>query len=330
MSAASGQSLLDCLLIAAKLEGRPTTAAALTSGLPLEDGELTPQLFVRASNRAGMAGLLVERDLQSINPAVLPGVLMLDDGKAVVLAELDLELGYGVLVSPHEQYQQIQIDELAKAYSGHLFLLRPMQQFDQRSPKIYKEEGQHWFWGVIKSSSKIYRDVLVASLLINLFVLAQPLFVMNVYDRVVPNNAFETLWALTIGIAVVYLFNLLLKGLRSYFVELAAKRSDVILSAQLFERVLNLKMKHRPVSVGAFANRLHEFDSLRNFITSSTILTLIDSNYSTQFPKNLKKPRKFLTVFPSENDFSALSRLCPQSPHQAALKDLEPLKASPA
>ncbi|UTW45772.1 type I secretion system permease/ATPase [bacterium SCSIO 12696] len=276
MSLPTGQSLLDCLLIAAKLEGRPTTAAAVTSGLPMEDGKLTPQLFVRAANRAGMAGLLVERSLDTIKSAALPSVLMLKDGGAAVLTELDLELGYGVLVSADEQYQQFSLDELAQVYDNHLFLLRPMQQFDQRSPKIYPSTGQHWFWGVIKSSSSIYRDVLIASLLINLFVLAQPLFVMNVYDRVVPNNAFETLWALTIGIFVVYLFDLLLKGLRSYFVELAAKRSDVILSAQLFERVLNLKMKHRPISVGAFANRLHEFDSLRNFITSSTILTLID------------------------------------------------------
>ncbi|MDM3872606.1 type I secretion system permease/ATPase [Porticoccus sp. W117] len=276
MTTPTGQGLLECLLIAAKLEGRPTTAAALTSGLPLEDGKLTPQLFVRAANRAGMAGLLVERTLDTIKPAALPSVLMLKDGNAAVLTELDFEHGFGVLVSPDEQYQQFSLDELAEVYDNHLFLLRPMQQFDQRSPKIYPNTGQHWFWGVIKSSSSIYRDVLIASLLINLFVLAQPLFVMNVYDRVVPNNAFETLWALTIGIFVVYLFDLLLKGLRSYFVELAAKRSDVILSSQLFERVLNLKMKHRPVSVGAFANRLHEFDALRNFITSSTILTLVD------------------------------------------------------
>ena len=72
------------------------------------------------------------------------------------------------------------------------------------------------------------------------------------------------------------------------------------------------------------------FDTLRNDDVDERQQSLSDRNYSAQFPKNLKKPRKFLTVFPSENDFSALSRLCPQSPHQAALKDLEPLKASPA
>lgn len=271
-----GYPLLDCLLVAAKLEGRPTTLAAISSGLPLDEGRLTPELFVRAANRAGLAALLVTRELSAIKQAVLPSVLLLKNHQAVVLTELNTELGYAVLIAPDESYRQISLPDLAEQFTGHVFFIRPMQQFDSRSPKIYENDQQHWFWGVIKSSSKIYRDVLVASFLINVFVLAQPLFVMNVYDRVVPNNALETLWALAIGILVVYLFDLLLKGLRSYFVELAAKRTDVILSAQLFERVLNLKLRHRPVSVGAFANRLHEFDSIRNFITSSTILTLVD------------------------------------------------------
>lgn len=272
----SGHSLIDCLLITAKLEGCPTTAVAVTSGLPLDNGRLTPELFVRAANRAGLAALLVGRSLLEIKSAVLPCVLLLENGDAVVLTELNAELGYAVLMSPGESYQQVSVAELQQQYSGHTFFVRPMQQFDKRSPKIYQDTEQHWFWGVVKSSSKIYRDVLIASVLINLFVLAQPLFVMNVYDRVVPNSATETLWVLAIGVLVVYLFDLLLKGLRSFFVELAAKRSDVILSAQLMERVLNLRMRARPASVGAFASRLHEFDSIRTFITSSTILTLVD------------------------------------------------------
>ncbi|WIO75535.1 type I secretion system permease/ATPase [Porticoccaceae bacterium LTM1] len=272
--------LIDCLLLTAQAEGLPTSVAAVSSGLPLDNGKLTADLFVRAANRAGLAALLVERTLDDIKTAALPSILMTSHESAVVLAELNREEGYAILLNANEQskdqYQQVSIADLEAIYSGHLFLVRPFQQFDSRTPKIYKDTGQHWFWGVIKSSSKIYRDVLVASILINLFVLAQPLFVMNVYDRVVPNNAVETLWALAIGIGIVYLFDFALKGLRSYFVELAAKRSDVILSSQLFERVLNQKLQYRPASVGAFANRLHEFDAIRSFITSSTILTLID------------------------------------------------------
>ncbi len=269
--------LMDCLLLAATLEGRPTSAPAVSSGLPLENGRLTPKIFNRAANRAGLASLMLERSLEEIPLEVLPAILLTRDGKALVLSGLDANLNLAFLTNPVTQEQtQADLKELQAIYSGKVFYLRPMQQFDSRTPKIHQEKGAHWFWDVLRSSSKIYRDVLLASFLINLFVLAQPLFVMNVYDRVVPNNAIETLWALAIGVLIVYVFDLALKLLRAYLVELAAKRADVVLSAQLFEKVLNLQMSVRPSSAGAFASRIHDFDMLRNFVTSSTILTLID------------------------------------------------------
>jgi ATP-binding cassette subfamily C protein LapB len=269
--------LMDSLLLVANLEGRLCSKASISSGLPLEEGQLPMMMFNRAANRAGLASTMLSRELEKIPVEVLPAILILNSGKAVVLTDIDSEQNIAIALD-QENHHPIQIDyqQLEDQYSGHVFYLRPMQQFDSRTPKIYKTGHEHWFWGALKGSWKIYRDVLVASFLINLFVLAQPLFVMNVYDRVVPNNAVETLWALAIGVVIVYLFDLALKLLRAYMVELAAKRTDVVLSAQLFEKVLNLKMQARPNSTGAFASRLHDFDTLRNFVTSSTMLTLID------------------------------------------------------
>ena len=280
-----GAPLLDCLLLVARLEGKISTPTAVTAGLPLDEaGRLTADLFIRAANRAGLAALLVERELAEISRDVLPAVLLQDDLRALVLVDIDADAGYGVVMAPATGLrEQRPLDQLREECNGHVFYLRPMQEFDARTPKIYQAAGEHWFWGVLKSSWHLYRDVLLASFFINLFVLAQPLFVMNVYDRVVPNGALETLWALAIGVTLVYLFDLGLKILRGYMVELAAKRSDVILSATLFERMLGIRMQDRPVSVGAFVNRLHEFDSVRNFITSSTLLTLIDLPFLALF-----------------------------------------------
>ncbi len=276
--------LMDCLLLVARVEGMNPSKVAIASGLPLDQGELRPELFVRAANRAGLAAILLDRELKNIPQAVLPAILLTRDGKAVVLESVDKRLGVAVLIDTDSRERcQVDLNTLEQVYTGHVFYLRKMHQFDSRTPRIYGDKKQHWFWGVIKSSRSIYRDVLLASFLINLFVLAQPLFVMNVYDRVVPNNAVETLWALAIGVLIVYLFDLVLKILRSYLVELAAKRSDVILSAQLLEKVLNLKMASRPNSTGAFASRLHDFDTLRNFITSSTILALVDLPFVALF-----------------------------------------------
>ncbi len=277
--------LLDSLLLVARIEGKISTATAVTAGLPLDEaGRLTTDLFIRAANRAGLAALLVERELTAIPRDVLPAVLLYGEHDSAVLVDIDAAAGYGVLMSPRTGLrEQRSLDELQRQFSGHVFYLRPMQEFDARTPKIYQAPGEHWFWGVLKSSWHLYRDVLLASFFINLFVLAQPLFVMNVYDRVVPNSAIETLWALAIGVLLVYLFDLGLKVLRGYMVELAAKRSDVMLSATLFERMMGIRMQQRPVSVGSFVNRLHEFDGVRNFITSSTLLTLIDLPFLALF-----------------------------------------------
>src|SRR5690606_22561608 len=102
---------------------------------------------------------------------------------------------------------------------------------------------QHWFWGVIAENRALYRDVLIAALLINLFALAMPLFVMNVYDRVVPNNAIETLWVLAAGVLVVLVGDLVLRTMRGHFVDLAGGRIDVKLSARIMERVLGLRLE---------------------------------------------------------------------------------------
>src|SRR3970282_2816244 len=103
-----------------------------------------------------------------------------------------------------------------------------------------------------------------------------PLFIMNVYDRVVPNDTTETLWALAIGVMIVLVFDFGMRMLRAYLVDIAGKRIDVILSAMIFEKSMGLRMEARPASVGSFASNLHEFEAFREFITSATITALID------------------------------------------------------
>lgn len=134
----------------------------------------------------------------------------------------------------------------------------------------------HWFWRAIWLCMPIYFDVIVASFIINIFALVGPLFTMNVYDRVVPNNAVETLWVLAIGTLLVSIFDAILKFIRAYLTEIAAKRSDMMISSRIFEKILNLRVESAPKNVGAFSSCLREYDSIRNFLTSSVMLVVID------------------------------------------------------
>lgn len=274
---ASHDPLLDCLVLLAQQYKRPTSPEVLADGLPLVDHRLTPPLFVRAAARAGLAAKVAQRNLAQLSSLVLPVVLILHEGGACILQEIDREAGEVVVQQPESGGSyRMALADLEQQYSGYLIFVRAEYKPDGSSSRVLDGRSGHWFWGTLKRSLRIYRDVLLASFLINLFVLANPLFVMNVYDRVVPNGAVETLWVLAIGVLVVYLFDFGLKMLRAYFLEVAAKKSDVMLSALLFEKVMRLRYDRMPASVGAFASNLREFDSIRNFLSSTTNTVLID------------------------------------------------------
>jgi ATP-binding cassette subfamily C protein LapB len=175
------------------------------------------------------------------------------------------------------------VEEMEKEYLGFAIMLKKSFNSGTSQSKNLEVEQKHWFWSTLKLSSSIYKDVLFASIIINIFVLASPLFTMSVYDRVIPNNATETLWFFAIGVMIVYLIDTFLKFTRAYLIEIAAKKSDIIMSSILFEKVLDLKMAVRPQSVGAFASNLKDFDSIRSFLTNATIVAVVDMPFTIIF-----------------------------------------------
>ncbi|WP_372738575.1 type I secretion system permease/ATPase [Neptunomonas sp.] len=281
---AAHDSLLNCLVHLTQQNHRPMSADALREGLPLVNHQLTPKLFVRAAKRAGFTSRIVKRDLSKISTLTLPVVLLLNDDQACIFQEIDPQTGEAVIIQPESGgVHQVSMSALEADYSGYAIFVRLEYRFTERVSRVLDQQEGHWFWGTIWRSAKIYRDVLVASFLINLFVLANPLFVMNVYDRVVPNNAIETLWVLAIGVFVVYLFDFGLKMLRAYFIELAGKKTDILLSSMLFEKVMSLQYGSMPRSVGAFSSNLREFESIRAFLSSTTNSILIDLPFAVIF-----------------------------------------------
>ncbi len=274
-----GDGLLACLLAVAHSHGRSVTADALIHGLPLEDGQLTPTTFHRAASRAGLSSRVVRERLRKVNPNLLPAILLLEDDQACILWEIDWAAGQARVSFPEldDAAVDLPLNELSARYTGKAILARPNFQFDARTPEVRKNlREKHWFWGVIAENRRLYRDVLLAAVMINLFAVAMPLFVMNVYDRVVPNQATETLWVLAAGVFLVLTCDLVLRVMRASFVDLAASRADVKLSSSLMERVLGMRMEARPQSTGSFAAMMQSFESVRSFIGSATVVSLVD------------------------------------------------------
>ncbi len=271
--------LLDCLIQLAKLHGRSVSRTSLSSGLPLVHNRLTVELFTRAADRADLASRILRKPLDEISALQLPLVLLLNEQRACVLvAKEDGGKEYKLLLPETGMGEKVVSgEELEKLYAGYGIFVRPKYRMERPSlDDLSPVSTKDWFWGTLFKSWRIYRDVFVASFLINVFGLASPFFVLNVYDRVIPNSAFETLWVLAIGISVIYVFAVLMRGLRGYFVDEAGKKANLEISSVLFQKVLGLRMEARPQSVGSFSKNLQEFESVRDFITSFSITALID------------------------------------------------------
>ena len=269
--------LLLCLQAVARMHQHEVSSESLTAGLPLENGKLTPSVFARAASRAGMTAKIVKSGLVNLNPELFPVVVLLEPGRACIVNAIDVKKGRVKAVFPelNEAEVDVGLNDLASSYSGEAIYVRPRLRLDN-NPETKKKKGGHWFWSVIQENRKLYRDILIGSVAINLFALAMPLFVLNVYDRVVPNQATETLWVLAGGIFIVLCFDLALRLMRSSFVDLAASRADVKLSSSIMAKTLGLRLEDRPVSTGSFTSTLQSFESIRAFIGSATILGIVD------------------------------------------------------
>jgi len=286
--------LLECLVIFTRIHGRPMSVDALTAGLPVEPGASGPELFSidkpkglfsRVAARAGFASRLVNRELLQISRLLLPCILILKNGNACILESIDRKNKRARVILPDvgEGEEWIDLETLKQQYIGYAFLLKREFHKEQKQHKITGHNDGHWFWNTLAKSREIFASVALASVMVNLFILATPLFTMNIYDKVVPNDAIATLWVLATGVLVVYLFDTIMRFVRNYLLEIAGKKSDIIMSSILFAQTLNLKMNEWPKSVGSFASQLREFESIRNFFTASTLATLVDLPFAVIF-----------------------------------------------
>lgn len=273
--------LLECLLFFSKHYNKPSSPHALLSGLPLKNHRLTIDTFIRAAARASLSAKVLKTPLQTFKNEFLPAMIILKNESGCIIKDIANDGTATILTANIEgatslQEKKISLKELATNYSGYAIFISPAHHFDTRTDENEQEKSTQWFWDVMKKAWAVYSEVLIASFLINLFALASPLFIMNVYDRVVPNKSSTTLWVLASGILIVFLFDFLMRNLRAYFIDSSGRNIDVQLSKNIFSHVLDIRMGMRPSSVGTLANTIQAFEAFRDFITSATMSILVD------------------------------------------------------
>ena len=272
-------TLLESLLFLSRFHKRVTSAESLVSGLAIHGSIMTPAMFTKSAKKVGLIAKPVKRKIEHIENMSLPAVALFNTNKACIVLNVNILKDQITVIIPDLSLGEITIslDDFRKEYSGNLLIVKPAYNFENRVQKEVKVyEAKKWFWSTMKKNMKIYYLVMLAAIIINLFVIAVPLFTMNVYDRVLPNKAVDTLWVLVSGIAIVLIFDFILKLLRAHFIEQAGKRADIRMSSLIFDQLLNIKLNAKPPSTGMFVSRLQSFESVREFFTTATITAFVD------------------------------------------------------
>lgn len=274
---------LDALLLICRLYNRPATSSELTAGLPLEDGRLTVGLLPRAAARANLQISVQRRKLGAIKTHQLPVLLILSDGSVITLVSRVGE-ECRIVFSGHDNGSQLMpLSSLVARHTGVVIFFTPLARPDERAGTYAAEPASHWFWGEIARSRWDFVEVGFAAALANLLALGTSMFSMQVYDRVVPNLAFPTLWVLAIGMLTAIAIEAVVRVVRSNLMNSVGKRIDRKLSARVYEQVLNMRLEARPTAVGAFSSQIRELDAVRDFFTSTTIGTLSDLPFVALF-----------------------------------------------
>jgi len=231
---------------------------------------------VRVLDRFSVAAWFGEAPLDQIDELVLPAVLMLEDGRAI--AVLARSVGAKVsVVDPRFGTAAVERDlaDFKDHYSGYALLLRRRATEDlAKSGRLNSD--RHWFWSAFTESRWVFAQVFLAAALTNVLGLASSIFIMVVYDRVLPNEAIESLLALTAGMGLALLFDFLIKSLRATFIDGVGQRADKAMGQRIFEHLLFLPMAQRRGSTGGLSSTLREFETVREFFTSATLILFVD------------------------------------------------------
>jgi ATP-binding cassette subfamily C protein LapB len=273
--------LLDCLVFLTEHFGHARSAEAIRAGLPYDARGMGPALFCEAAERVGLKTRIVRRAPADIPVEVLPAVVILKDNGACVLLEKTAQTV--TIFDPADRARKmLDASDLTARGTDSAIFVHPKTAFAESAPTD-GSAASHWFWGGVRENKDLYAKAVLTAVLINFFALVSPLFIMNVYDRVIPNNALETGWVLGIGALTVFTFDFVMRVLRGYFIDFAGHKIDILAARRLYDQLLDMKLAARPASSGAFANMLRDFDSVRDFFTSATLTVLADLPFTALF-----------------------------------------------
>lgn len=273
------KSIIEHIALATRLLGSPLPVATLMAQVT-HDQHLNVNYasLVEVLKSHGFENTLTQKALHDIPALAVPVVIVLQQDQAAVITRIEGSAADRVyeIQQTDGLKQRLTQQQLSELYLGYCWFIKPKLAHDLRSELPEYHLPKAWFWKVIWRFRAYYAQVILATFIINFLALVSSLYVMNVYDRVIPNKSYETLWVLSIGVILAISFEFAAKMIRGHLTDIAGKKADLIISSAIFRRVMSLDLAERPASSGSYANNLREFESVREFMTSTSLLVLVD------------------------------------------------------
>lgn len=290
--------ILAALQYLARLWRKPDSRSFLTAGLPLLDDRMTPELIGVAMARIGVDTAVQKRRIRDLAEYELPAIVTGEDGGILVCLGRAGRRAYHCYDAARGEDRIIDGKALGTRQWRDLIILTPNFGMVQENSGLRFARAGHWLWSSLRGHGQSVAYVLAAATFINIFAIAFPIFTLNVYDRVLPNAAISTLWVLAVGLLLVLLFDIALKLARGAIIDHVGRNIDFRLSSLLFDRVLNTPMEARPASTGAFVNRIAQYEVLRDFLASSTLVMFVDVLFLGVFAWVITALVGWLVLFP--------------------------------
>jgi ATP-binding cassette subfamily C protein LapB len=257
--------------------GMPNSHTVLFAGVPDEDVDgAEPEAVERMANRTGLAVKIWRRADLAAGNVDLPAIAVFSDGSAIAMLEQDGTGGLTGAGGSRATQNEVLRGDIVRIFAFSAVYRNEADGGDTYGVGVAIERP-HWLRSTLAAFWRTYLTVILAALFINLIALVSPLFVMNVYDRVLPNEAVATLWVLSIGVSLALLFDLLLKTARASLIDHAGRKADLRLSALIFDKIMHATLASRPMSTGEYASRVTQYEFVREFFTSNTISVMIDT-----------------------------------------------------
>ena len=276
--------LLLCMAMLTELLGTPVHLQVLRSGLAVDDEGHVPQAsYPSMAQEHGLVAAWSSIPVGKIPSYVLPVLVPLLDGRACVLKSAYGEQATVLWPETGMEPQAMSLQELERLAQEQVLLVKaPAQRSDQTLAPLHGAAFA-WFWGTLWRFRHYYVESMVATVVANILTLASVFFTMNVYDRVVPTQAYASLWTLAIGTVLAALLEFSMRWLKARLVDLGGKKADLAINATLLREIMAIRLEHRPQSVGIFASSMRDFESLRDFFSSSSLVLLADMPFVLMF-----------------------------------------------